>query len=65
MTTASQRKTCITGTRVVIFLLICISILTHNPLSDICAVLSAACWLWMHSLVRLELKVIDRLTNRK
>lgn len=64
MTTASHRKTCITGTRVVIFFLICMSILTHNPLSDICAVLSAGCWLWMHTLVRLELKLIDKLNSR-
>lgn len=60
MSNVKQRNACFSVTRIVIFVLICITVLTESPISDICAIISAAMWLWLPSLVAYELKLLNK-----
>lgn len=64
MSTPAQRSVCFSITRIVIFLLICVTILTEEPISDICAIVSAALWLWLPSIVGFELRLLDKWSRK-
>lgn len=60
MSTAKQKNVCFSITRLVIFVLICVTVLTEEPISDICAIVSAGMWLWLPKIIDLELKLLDK-----
>lgn len=64
MTTQAQRTAAFSITRMVIFILICITVVTDKPISDICAILSAGAWLWLPSIVAWELKMLDKWSKK-
>lgn len=64
MSTTAQKHTCFSITRVIIFLLICVTVLTDKPISDICAILSAGIWLWLPTIVAWELKILDKWSKK-
>lgn len=65
MSTPAQKYACFSVTRAVIFALICVTILTEEPISDVCAIISAGCWLWLPNIVALELKLLDKLKKSR
>lgn len=60
MITSSERTAAVHTTRVVIFILGVISILSASPVSEACAIISLGMWLWQAQLVHWELKLIDK-----
>jgi hypothetical protein len=64
MISSTERTAAIHATRVVIFILGVISILSKSPVSEACAIISLACWLWQAQLVHWELKLIDKWRNK-
>ena len=64
MSTQAQKYACFSITRVIIFVLICITILTDEPISDICAIISAGMWLWLPTIVSYELKILDKWSKK-
>lgn len=65
MVTQVQRNAAIHITRVIIFILGVISILTDSPVSEGCAIISLALWLWQPQLVRIELKLLEKYLSKR
>ena len=64
MINSNERAAAIHTTRIVIFILGVISILSSSPLSEGCAIVSLAMWLWQAQLVHFELRLIEKWRNR-
>lgn len=64
MISSTERTAAIHATRVVIFILGVISILSSSPVSEACAIISLACWLWQAQLVHLELRLVEKWRKR-
>lgn len=65
MSTMRQKAMCMSVTRYIIFILIVISELTESPVSQLCGLTAAAIWLFMPKIVKLELKMVDKIKKEK
>lgn len=64
MSTPTQKRIAFSITRLMIFVLIVISIYTPPPVGDLLGVASAAAWLYLPTLINLELKIVDAIKRR-
>lgn len=64
MTTQREKYFSLHVTRIVIFLMGCVSVFSNEPLSQVLAVISLAAWLWLPSLVAVELSILDKLHKK-